>query len=344
MKRSLQNILETAFRSFLKFVRSFRFGKALFDKAISDALRTDLRYHGKNWQTTDELYALTKRQLVNNEYWIPGVLRTFAVANKYYSYVADKVRLDDATVLDLGCGVFNPFGVASIFALNGAHKVTCLDVSGFDITRVSEVTFEMLSHAKLFPEDIAFDPSTVRIVSSKLSAVDFRKLKMGDLACLSPLNINHVVADISNLTPDITGSQYNVIFSHTVLEHFLNPEQCIRSLAALSSPSAVHYHYIDFCDHRAYTHPDKFHYWSYLMEPKHVKDTLINKLRPSQYRRLLEQCGFEILLWDLEFEPTPAHVLANIHNDWRLHSIDDLRATRVNCICKPAPRTIHPAG
>jgi SAM-dependent methyltransferase len=333
MKLKIQHALRALFRTFLAAVRRSRFGTAEFDDAVISIFTNDPRYQNKGWQTTDQLFSVTRRHLINNHNWIPGVKRTCDVAHKYYSSIKDFACLDNANILDLGCGVVNPYGVASIFSLNGANSVTCLDIADFDTIRVGEATFDLFSHAKLFPDEIAFETAKIDGVSSKLHNIDFRQLRAGALDCLRYLNIDHFVTDIRQAYNVLHKRQYSLIFSHTVLEHFHNTKQCIQSLAALSAPHAIHYHYIDFCDHRAYTRPDKFHYWSYLSESKNVVDPLINKIRPSQYRSLLEQCGFKILRWDLEFDTMPSRIVDHIHPDWQHLSEDDIAATCVNCVC-----------
>lgn len=337
MKKTLQNICNAIFRTGFKATTRSRFGKAVVDGCIIDLLTTDPRYQNKGWQIADQIFSITRRNLINNEFWIPGVKRTASVARKYYSFIKDFASISGAHILDLGCGVLNPYGIATIYTLNGAGHVTCLDIAGYDKQRISEATHDLLIHAKLFPDEVALDASTLNLVASNTKDINYMALRLGDLSVIDQLGINHIVSDIRHVDTLTKPQLYNVIFSHTVLEHFFHTEECIKSLAHLSAPNAIHYHYIDFCDHRAYTRPDKFHNWSYLMEPKHVLDPLINKLRPSEYRKLLERCGLEILVWDLEFDAMPNHILDNVHADWRSLDSNDIRATRVNCVCKYNP-------
>jgi len=337
MKNLAKQTIRYTFRTLLSTFRRNGFGKAVFDEEMLEILSNDQRYSNKQWQVTDKIFSICRRNLVNNEFWIPGVVRTVNVARKYFSYLSAHDYSKELPFLDLGCGVFNPFGVSSVFYLNGQKECWGLDQSGYDQNRAAEAILDLIMHAAIQPQDIQFSKiQDSQNIISRVEDFPIEAVRMGRFSkALMKMGLRNDVCDIREFNKKHPDILFGVVCSHTVLEHFLDTQECMRALKNLSAPEAIHYHYIDFVDHRGYTQPNKYDWWSFLEVDRAEQDTLCNKLRCSEFRNCLENAGFEIIKWEPETTELPAGLRRRLHSSWKDTSDEDLKTLRVSCVLRP---------
>src|SRR5690606_6450098 len=129
--------------------------------------------------------------------------------------------------------------------------------------------------------------------------------------------------------------------SRAVLEHFLDLPEACRVLHRMCGPAAVGVHHIDMRDHRAYSSPGRFHYWSFLTRhgtrptadgtrsetyPRTDED-LTNRLRWHEVRNIFEEAGFEFLEVDLRKETLPEGLREQLVAPYDELTDDDLSVT-----------------
>lgn len=137
-------------------------------------------------------------------------------------------------------------------------------------------------------------------------------LKFGEYEAVSDCHYRSNDREIRHFFPrglENTGFEDNSIeflFSHATFEHVREPLRCISEIKRILIPGGVTAHAIDLRDHRDFESPLEFlketdESWDKLMEDycHAVPGGYMNRWRASDYKRALENEGFEIL----EFTP-----------------------------------------
>jgi SAM-dependent methyltransferase len=334
MKSAIKTFLAKQLKTFLRLFTSTRLGKIYFDHEVVRLLENSPKYRDKNWQITDMIYSASRRNLIGNPFWIPGSVRTTDVVSKYFSYLKKHEVRTDLPFLDLGCGAIHPYGVSTLFYLNGWDQCWALDISPCNTKRATEALADLVKDVLLRPEDFAFvtDANTILERARKF---DLRALDRGDIkAGLADVSINYLVSDIAELPKLLGNLRFGTICSHTVWEHFLQFDGALKTIREICAPGGVHYHYIDFVDHRAYTEPEKYDFWSFLTSARAAFDPLCNKIRCSEMLENIKGVGFEVLEWEPEEMDYPRNLREQLHDDWKYLTEDDLKAIRVSCVLR----------
>lgn len=328
VKKFLARRLEAALRGFT----ATRLGRIYFNQEVVRLLENNPNYHEKNWQITDRIYSACRRNLIGNPYWIPGSTRTLGVATKYFDHLKKYQNRTDLPFLDLGCGAVHPYGISTIFFLNGWQNCWALDISPCNERRACEAQADLIRDVLVHPERFAFLVNAETVLE-RVRRFDLDALDRGDLkAGLGSVPINYLVSDIAALPGLLGETRFGTICSHTVWEHFLQFDVALKTIREICAPGGLHYQYIDFVDHRAYTHPEDYDFWSFLTEPRKAPDPLCNKIRCSEMKEYISKGGFEILEWIPEESDYPKDLRGRLHSDWKDSTEDDLRAIRVSCI------------
>ncbi len=329
---SKKQVLSIILRRIIAFLAEFRYTKVSFENEIVRLLEQSPAYKSKNWQTTDRIYSACRRNLLRNPYWILGATRTLDVATKYFDHLKKHRTLTHLPFLDLGCGSINPFGVSTIFYLNGWNECWALDINPCNLKRATEALVDLLKQAILRPEQFAFlvDKETIRqrALGFNLLALEDGDLKNG----LEGKHINYVLSDIGSFVEKLDTTRFGTICSNTVLEHFMQASDAFATLNTITANGGIHYHYIDFVDHRAYSNPEKYDWWSFLEQPRSEVDILCNKIRCSEMLGHIKKAGFNVLDWEHEEIDYPANLRRRLHDNWRDLSDKDLRTLRVSCM------------
>lgn len=96
--------------------------------------------------------------------------------------------------------------------------------------------------------------------------------------------------------------QFDLVLSNAVLEHVRRPAIAVRALQELTSPGGLGFHQVDFRDHRDMSRPLEF----LLPDEGSFQDSFDdshgecgNRMRPHQWRHLLQEAGFS----STDFQP-----------------------------------------
>jgi SAM-dependent methyltransferase len=84
----------------------------------------------------------------------------------------------------------------------------------------------------------------------------------------------------------------DLIFSTSVLEHVMRPEEVYAAMARAVRPGGIAYHSVDLRDHRDFTRPLAF---LALTDEEYASTATENRLRASDHVRLLTESGFRIV-------------------------------------------------
>ncbi len=221
-----------------------------------------------------------------------------------------------------------------IFHLNGWNECWALDIEPYDSKRASEALADLLKDALANPNDYSFLANSDEIVNSarkfNIAALENGHLEEG----LNGIDFHHVVTDIVEFQNRDEIPKFGTVCSHTVLEHLMDLQRAFESMKNISSDGAIHYHYIDFVDHRAYNSPEKYDWWSFLEVPRTVSDPISNKVRCSDMKLQIADASFEIITWIPELSECPFNIRNRIHESWNTISDEDLQSLRVNVVMK----------
>jgi len=198
-----------------------------------------------------------------------------------------------ALALELGTGWYPivPVGLA----LAGVERVVTIDVSPLlDLGRTREVlelyASQLRSGTLRLPEIAADRAQAVIAAARDPSPRDAPEL-------LARLGIRVIVGDAR--TSGLPSGSVELLLSNNTLEHI--PPEVLRGLmtefARLAAPGAVMDHLVDMSDHYAHFDPSitEFNYLRYSHRTSRIFNNRLqyqNRLRLSDYRRLLEGAGF----------------------------------------------------
>ncbi|NCD40860.1 MAG: methyltransferase domain-containing protein [Bacteroidia bacterium] len=233
---------------------------------------------------------------------------------------------------DLGCGTYHPYGISTIFYLNGAVSTVGLDVEDADEIRAAEALYDLLIDCIAYPEKWCWEANMNRAeFVERARSFNLNALQNGQLrAGIGDLPLKHVVTDIHD--PVIAKESIDIMSSRAVLEHFLDFGVAVDRLFALMRPGGVAYHHIDLADHRAYWRNSSYHRWSFLAENDDWSDNLTNRLRASEIRPYFEKTGFNVLKYEIIRKTMPKGFEQYLKGRFRSMSKDDLEALTVFCI------------
>lgn len=245
--------------------------------------------------------------------------------------------LEGKTVLEIGTG-WVPV-IPMLFFVLGSRSCTTLDVDQLlkpDLTLKS--ARQMWNHRDLL----------IRQAGNLWSKQAASRLKLlaevrngADLFDLIQLRY-HAPADArATGMPD---SSFDIVFSNTTLEHI--PCKQIPGILSETRRLLVHggvsLNLIDCSDHFSHSDPNLsrinfLRYTEQEWQRYNTKFLYQNRLRASQYRRLFENTGFDILFWQQSISPRllqtpPDFALAHPFRDL---DYDDVRITTVKVVAQP---------
>jgi hypothetical protein len=215
------------------------------------------------------------------------------------------------SALELGTGWYPivPIGLA----LAGVEQVTTVDVSALcDADRTRSVLERFASRRPDVPINAsADDPNQL----------------------LEPLGVRLLVCDVR--ASGLAAGSVDLFVSNNTLEHI--PPQGLQALLAefqrLAAPGAVMDHFIDMSDH--YAHFDRsiseFNYLRYSDRRWRLFNNRLqyqNRLRLSDYRRLVEEAGFEIQGQEVERGLLQELRQLKLARNFRRYPVDELSVVR----------------
>jgi SAM-dependent methyltransferase len=194
----------------------------------------------------------------------------------------------------------------------------------------------------LAPWDGAYHPRFYTLLADELSrgdpAADVRPLRaLVDHGGYDDRIIRRVAEPLEELSLP-TGS-VDVIFSNAVLEHLFDLERSFTQLFRVTKPGGLGLHQVDFRDHCNFSRP-----LEYLLLGEGEFQRLFtewhsecgNRYRAGEFQAVLEECGFEVLLFS-----------ANQHADpeYMADFLPRLRAARGSRYCdKPEKELVELSG
>jgi SAM-dependent methyltransferase len=205
-----------------------------------------------------------------------------------------KLRIEGASVVELGCGSINPLGTLLFHVLAGAREA-----HGFDLDPPQDVRTAVRALARLsgyLLSEPTFLLPWLKIdraaVARRLVGFDLLRMWQGEPDGIDErrLRLHRRSADDTGLPSASVDYAYSVSF----LEHVPDVEAVAAELARITRPGGFGVHSIDGIDHWHYGDP-KLHPLEFLRDPDGA--ALVhgsNRLRPAQFMPVFERHGFVV--------------------------------------------------
>ncbi len=247
--------------------------------------------------------------------------RVAAIAQMLAKDVASgALRLDGATVVDLGCGSIHPLGPSLLHVLGGARRAVGIDMDPPQDPALATRALLRLALACLAaPEHVI--PWTRRTRADVLAALDgfdLAKLWLGDPAGIDDrrLRLHHGPAE----RMPFADGEVDACTSVSFLEHVADVDAVLAELARVVRPGGIVVHAIDGVDHASYgdaaVGPLDF-----LREPYAGGRALVggcNRLRPVEFVARFEQAGFTAVEFEAHARiPVDDGLRAGFAEPWR---------------------------
>jgi SAM-dependent methyltransferase len=198
------------------------------------------------------------------------------------------------TVLEVGVGTQNPYGLLRLLVLLGAEQAIGLEPEEVEDELVAARTAALtVSWLLTAPQMVLGDhPAPAATIAARAAELDCERLWRGDLSALegSRVSLVHRTADDTGL-PD---ADVDLVLSNSVLEHLEHPTEDLAELHRITRPGGRACHAIDASDHHRYS-VEGLHQLTFLEVES--PDLLVhgsNRLRPHQLAELAGQAGFVV--------------------------------------------------
>ena len=211
----------------------------------------------------------------------------------FYSQLAQKPPIQGASILDLGSGSHNPFGLLFIFVMLGARKGSAIDL---EIMQDPPRAFRAMARSA---EVMLVEPSRIvgnypisrAQIEQNLSSFDLTALREGKSSGIDLSRLNFQRDSAAQIS--IESSSIDIIMSNSFLEHVDDLEAIIGEMARVTIPGGVSIHAIDTIDHTSYGDPS-CHPLQFLRVSKPGMINGCNRIRILEFPALFERHGFEI--------------------------------------------------
>lgn len=236
-----------------------------------------------------------------------------------------RLRIEGASVVELGCGSINPLGTLLFHVLSGAREA-----HGFDLDPPQDVRTAVRALARLSGYLLS-EPTFLlpwleidRVsVARRLVGFDLLRMWQGEPDGIDErrLRLYRRSADDTGLPSGSVDYAYSVSF----LEHVPDVDAVVAELARITRSGGFGVHSIDGIDHWHYGDP-KLHPLEFLREP--VGPSLVhgsNRLRPVHFLPVFERHGFVVERFDVhDLRPITDEVRATFAPPFRELSLDVL--------------------
>ena len=214
----------------------------------------------------------------------------------FYEWVEPiRPTLDGATIVELGCGSINPFGLLFLFLMVGARRCIAVDLDDIqDISRAVKAAAECAGMMLVDPKQLVGDyPITREQVLQNIASFDLAKLHAGDSSGIDVERLSYLQEPLEALT--LQDGVADLIISNATLEHIDILDDTIGEMARITRKGGFGIHNIDGADHRRYwdpaVHPLEF--LTVACDKGLVHGS--NRIRPAQFGPLFERHGFEVM-------------------------------------------------
>jgi|GEM_PF-1603378 len=203
--------------------------------------------------------------------------------------------LHGATIVDLGCGSINPYGLLFLFLLLGARRGVALDLDEIqDLPRAVRALADLSAKMLIDPQEVVRDyPITREQVLRNIASFDLARLRVGDPLGLDSTRLHYLRESVYKLS--LTDGEADLVISNAFFEHLPHVEDAIVELARITRRGGLGIHIIDGSDHRRYDNR-QCHPLEFLTETS-TEPMLYgsNRIRPREFESLFNRHGFEVL-------------------------------------------------
>lgn len=203
--------------------------------------------------------------------------------------------VEDATIVDVGCGSINPFGLLFLFLMLGARRGVAIDLDVIQdmskaVRTLADSAGTMLTAPGALVGDCFIRPEDVL---RNIASFDLARMSTGDASGIDAVRLRYQQESISALT--LQDGEADLAISHWFLEHVECVDEAIAELARITRHGGLGVHRIDGTDHRRYSRSDH-HPLDFLTEPGGQAMVYgCNRIRPLDFVTLFEQHGFEVI-------------------------------------------------
>jgi SAM-dependent methyltransferase len=206
------------------------------------------------------------------------------------------LRLEGATVVDVGCGSINPYGILFLYLMLGARRGIAIDPDPIqDHRRAVKALADCAALMLLNPGDLVGDYPIDRAQAlANVGTFDLGLLQAGDAGGLDDARLQHRQDRVGALS--LEDGEADLVISNSFLEHVADVETSIADLARITRPGGVGVHRIDGADHKRYWNAaaDSLEFLTDATDAPPVGDC--NRVRPLDFVPVFERHGFEVMI------------------------------------------------
>jgi len=204
--------------------------------------------------------------------------------------------LEGATVVDVGCGSINPFGMLFLFLMLGAKRGIAVDLDEIqDLSKAVKSLADCAAMLLIDPSKLVGDyPIERQQVLANIASFDLAHMARGDYHWGMDKDRLCYLQEPASALP-IRDAEADLVVSNSFFEHVQNVDDVIAELARITRKGGYGVHSIDGVDHSSYADP-KQHPLEFLKQPN-TKEMVggCNRIRPLDFAPIFEQNGFEVL-------------------------------------------------
>lgn len=198
------------------------------------------------------------------------------------------------TVLDVGAGTQNPFGLLVLLVLLGAERAIGLEPEPVADELVAARTAAMTVAWLLSAPAMVLGENEVptALVARRAAELDVERLWRGDLGAFDGSRVQLVARPLGSTgLPD---ASVDLTISNSALEHLDRPTEQLADLARVTRPGGRGCHALDASDHRRYVIDGMDELAFLTLETDRALVHGTNRLRPHELATAFEQAGFVV--------------------------------------------------
>jgi SAM-dependent methyltransferase len=300
--------------------------------------------HG-SFRDVDRLYMFLRQRLGSSDIWRFGPNRQAMELGSLLGISQGRIDFRGARFLDIGCGMFHPFGISTLAVALGATSCTATDMVAIeDESRAARAVWDLMAATLMNPRELldANAPPIETVCANLHRHFDAARLQKGELYAAVREGLEHKTGSFFDL--DFPVNYFTISHSHTVLEHIHDMDRFAKRLHDMTAPGGWSYHLIDLRDHRIYTRPDQFAWWHFLKRAEHDDQRtrrdvlqLCNRLRAPAHLAAFEKVGFEIVEAWRTCEEIPPEAIEDFEPEYQALSGEDLHTAILHVLIRRNP-------
>lgn len=232
-------------------------------------------------------------------------------------------RVAGARILDFGAGIYSPTLNASFLYVNGADYVLAYEPAPLDELAAffsRELNWSLADEPNSWVMSQMMSSgaqSRIDNLSRCNSLFDTYITRISHSASEVPVNFRS--GRIDSLVSDLRGS-FDLVISHSVLEHVIDFDCHIKALSELLRPGGVMVHIIDLADHRRNVKP--YYGLGHLLNGG--EDPSLNALRYCDMKNVFERNSLTVVSERLRRTQINKSLNENLLDRFRSYSAEDL--------------------